>query len=188
MRLYNKMTLLKFLKAVLPLQRYWRVTIRRHSWFSEIIPDLFLGGALTHPEDYSWLKNEGITAVLNMTSEWNDEEDFFTRKNIEYLKIPVNDLSAPSVIQILYGVEYLKTHSKLGNKILVHCAKGRGRSATVVCAFLMYDLKIDFEDANRILKNHRSLVSIMAQQKEKLLEIQELSTFGTNRLLSDRDK
>lgn len=188
MRMYNKISLLKFLKAVLPLQRFWRVEICGHSWFTEIRPNLYLGGALTRSKDYSWIKKEGITAVLNMTSEWNDEKDFFIRKNIEYLKIPVNDLSSPSVIQILYGVEYLKTHSKLGNKMLVHCAKGRGRSATVACAFLMYDLKIDFEDANRILKNNRSLVSIMAQQKEKLLEIQELSTFGTSRLLSDIDK
>ncbi len=184
MRLYNKITLLKFLKTVLPIQRYWRVTICGRSWFSEIRPNLYLGGALTRVEDYSWIENEGITAVLNMTSEWNDDEDFFIRRNIEYLKIPVNDLSSPSVIQILYGVEYLKTHTILGEKTLVHCAKGRGRSATVVCAFLMRNLKIDFDGANKILENNRSLVSIMAQQKEKLLEIQELSTFRTNRLVN----
>ena len=187
MKLYNNITLLKFLKAVLPLQRYWRVKICGHSWFNEIRPSLYIGGALTRSEDYRWMENEGITAVLNMTSEWNDEEEYFTRNNIEYLKIPVNDLSSPSVIQILYGVEYLKTHTKLGEKTLVHCAKGRGRSATVACAFLMQDLKIDFDEANTILKTNHSLVSIMAHQKEILLELQELSTFGTNRLLNIRN-
>ncbi len=184
MSLYKKITLLKFLKSVLPLQRYWRVTICGRSWFSEISPNLYIGGALTRSEDYSWIENEGITAVLNMSREWNDDEEFFIRRNIKYLKIPVNDLSSPSIIQILYGVEYLKTHTKPGKKTLVHCAKGRGRSATVICAFLMYNLKIDFNDANKILKNNRSLVSIMAQQKEKLLEIQELSTVRTNRLVN----
>ena len=80
--------------------------------------------------------------------------------------------------------------------VVNHCLNCKGITESPFCSVrckyewmqVHPDLKIDFNAANNILKNNRSLVSIMAQQKEKLLEIQDLSTFGTNQLLNKRNQ
>lgn len=42
-----------------------------------------------------------------------------------------------------------------GGKILIHCAQGRSRSATLLLAYLMFDQKITYYEAIKFLKSKR---------------------------------
>ena len=93
-----------------------------------------------------------------------DDTDFFSRKNISYLNIPVKDLAAPSQEQLTEAVRYIRKHINQGEKILVHCAKGRGRSATMICAYLAQTINKTPLQVMSEIKRIRPLVSMNEEQ------------------------
>lgn len=144
--------------------------MRGFEWFSQVSDKIFLGGVPSKSTDYRWIQENGISAVLNVTREWEDDEDFFRRNGIEYKSIPVDDLTAPSINQISLGVEFIQTILVRGGKILVHCAKGRGRSATLLCAYMAENSQLTLPQALDKLKKVRPLVSINRKQLSAIEE------------------
>lgn len=72
-------------------------------------------------------------AVLDMTSEWPRSRH---AHSAFYTACPQLDLLAPSVEELQQSVQVLDRLSGKGN-VLVHCALGLSRSATVVAAWLL---------------------------------------------------
>ena len=67
----------------------------------------------------------------------------------------VDDFPQQNIIQ--YFGECLK-FIKGDEKILVHCAAGASRSATIVIAYLMWDKKMSYKDAHDFTKAKRSII------------------------------
>jgi protein-tyrosine phosphatase len=151
-----------------PLIRFTYEKIQRHRWFDEITPQLWLGGAPHYPRDYQFLLDNGITAVLNIRAEREDDVQLFRSHGINYLQLKVLDVTVPSEEMVDAGVKFLHQQVEDGRVILVHCAKGRARSATILAGYLMKYEGMSFNEANEKIKKVRSLTKLEGRHRARL--------------------
>jgi protein-tyrosine phosphatase len=148
--------------------RFFYERIQRHAWFDRLTPNLWIGGAPTYPRDYDFLANSGITAVLDLRAEREDDFERLSRDGIDYLRLEVLDVTVPPPEAIDIGVDFIREHVEDGDVVLVHCAKGRGRSATIVAAYLMAYEGYTFEEAKEFMVAKRSLVNLQGRHERSL--------------------
>jgi hypothetical protein len=153
-----------------PVIRFVYERILGHAWFDEITPQLWLGGAPTYSRDYDFIVNAGITAVVNIRAERDDDQDFYRQHGIHYLRIEVLDVMVPGPDDIERGVAFIDKHVNEGDVVLVHCAKGRGRSATLTAAYLMKHNRMTYDEARAMMVSKRSLVNIQGRHQRVLEE------------------
>ena len=118
----------------------------------EIIEDLYLGN-LASAENVEKLKELGIKKVLTLLEGFfpkYKESDGITHKIIE-----IYDYSNVNIIK--YFGECLK-FIKGKEKVLVHCAAGSSRSASIVIAYLMWTKKMPFKEALNFVHEKRYVV------------------------------
>jgi hypothetical protein len=101
--------------------------------FVQVVPNLYLGRRLT-PREVRQAAPIGWQAVLDLAAEFAEVRAL--RRLPGYRSLPVLDATAPSWEQLLDAVDWLKERVAQG-PVLVHCALGHGRSATVVVAYLL---------------------------------------------------
>lgn len=151
-----------------PVIRFTYEKIQRHRWFDQITPHLWLGGAPQYPRDYQFLLDNGITAVLNIRAEREDDVALYRQHDIAYKQIKVLDVTVPSEAMIDLGVEFVREQIEDGRIVLVHCAKGRGRSATILAAYLMRHEGVSFDQANQTMKTIRPLTKLEGRHRQQL--------------------
>jgi Dual specificity phosphatase, catalytic domain len=133
----------------------------------EIEPGLFLGRRLTSLDRQ--VGDGGFAAVLDLTSEFPEPD--FLRAAMAYLCIPLLDNSAPTVAQLDRAMDFL---ARAPRPLLVHCAYGHGRSAVVICAWLLKSgLAHGPEEAEALVRRKRSKVSLSREQREAVKAWQE---------------
>ncbi len=143
-----------------PSIRFFHERLSGHAWFTEIVPDLWLGGAPTYTRDYAFIRDRDIDAVLDVRAEREDDLTFYRRQRIAHLKLPVPDVYAPDVATIERAVRWIDRQLRAGRRVLVHCAKGRGRSATVLAAYLMAARGLSYDQAATLLRSKRALTKL----------------------------
>jgi len=100
--------------------------IGRKAW-TESSPRLFCGRLLTQREALL-LRSLGISAVLDLTAEHAAPRAL---REIEYLNVPVLDLTRASEDQLDAASLFIDKHIERGS-VYVHCALGVSRSTAVV--------------------------------------------------------
>lgn len=126
--------------------------------YTKILPKLYLGN-FQAAKDADFFKDKKIKAVLNCTKDIPNH--FACKKDIEYMRIPVDDSLRETDIKKMYHflpviVEFIHKHIALqGNNIFVHCYAGRQRSAISVSSYLVAKLGMTPAEACKFVMDKR---------------------------------
>lgn len=103
------------------------------SW---ITPQLAVGGRV-RPKDIPLLAASGVTMVVDTRSEEQDDEAALGAARIGLLHLPTPDTHPVSLEQLEYGGRWIRARVEAGERVLVHCEHGVGRSVMMAAASLM---------------------------------------------------
>lgn len=103
--------------------------------FSRIAPQLYVGGQY-RARGRDSLQAEGITAVVNLRSEFDDARAGIAPER--YLYLPTPDNHPPSLENIRTGVDFIANEIERGGKVYIHCGVGVGRAPSLAAAYLVY--------------------------------------------------
>lgn len=130
-----------------------------------ICPGLYLGSWQTE-SDSTCLKLHGITHILQVGRElFPSHADVFVYKHI-----PVYDMEAQDIVVHLRDCFNCIDEAREKGGILVHCAAGVSRSATVVIAYVMAQRCCSYDTALAVVRASRSIVN---PNKGFVLQLQE---------------
>ncbi|CAD8063819.1 unnamed protein product [Paramecium primaurelia] len=143
---------------------------------NEIIENQLYLGNSNHANNLKALNLLGITHVVNCAKEipnyFNDVKQ--ENKNfIKYFQVPVLDLEEEPISDH-FDEAYIFINDALSqqeNKVLVHCAQGKSRSATIVLMFLMRNKQWTFDQTYEYVQKRRETISINDGFQFQLLQI-----------------
>lgn len=101
---------------------------------SRITPALHVGGQYRR-RGWSRLAARGITAVINMRSEFDDAAAGIAPQRYLYLSTP--DDHAPELEQLAAGAAFAAAEIARGGAVFIHCGSGVGRAPTMAAACLI---------------------------------------------------
>ncbi|CAL8318334.1 unnamed protein product [Lota lota] len=124
----------------------------------EVWPRLYIGDQ-DIASDRRELAKLGITHILNCAqSKWRSGAEYYTGMNITYQGIEAHDSPSFDMSVHFYpSAEFIHKALCSGGKVLVHCAVGVSRSATLVLAYLMIRQNLTLVEAIRTVKDHRGV-------------------------------
>jgi len=101
---------------------------------SQITPQLHISGQ-HQGRGWKTLSKRGITAMVNMRTEFDDQAAGIAPPRYMHLKIIDN--TPPTLEHLQAGSDFIAQEIKQGGKVYIHCAAGVGRAPTMAAAYLV---------------------------------------------------
>ena len=143
--------------------------------FSWVIDNKLAGsGTPMTYQQFKWLIKNNIQSIITLRefpipNEWIINNGKFSIKKDDYKYVYVKDYGVPSLSIMNDIVDYMNNKITKENKpIVVHCAAGKGRTGTILAAYLMKKDKISANDAIKKIRNIRP-GSIQSKIQEEIL-------------------
>ncbi|XP_064031639.1 dual specificity protein phosphatase 26 isoform X1 [Pogoniulus pusillus] len=124
----------------------------------EVWPGLYLGDQdiAANRRELAQLR---ITHVLNAShSRWRGGAEYYEGTGIRYLGIEAHDSPSFDMSPYFYPAADFIHQALHEGRILVHCAVGVSRSATLVLAYLMIRHRMPLVEAIKTVKDHRGII------------------------------
>jgi len=140
--------------------------------FSWINDQVAVSGAIAE-EDMSRLRSEGIDAIVDLRSEYRDNEKLIKELGMQFLHMMIDDGRCPTFEQLERIFDFSNSILDEGKKILIHCQNGCGRSPMVIAAILaVRGMKIP--DAVGLVKDRQPIVGFSDEQERFIdMELKE---------------
>ena len=117
-----------------------RVTDPEPAWtpdFHWLTESLAVGGCFPIDRAGELASAHGIGAVVDLRQEDCDDEERLRAAGIDFLHLPTPDLEPASAAMLERGVGFAREHIRRGDKVLIHCQHGIGRSALLSLCVLV---------------------------------------------------
>ncbi|RNA25119.1 dual specificity phosphatase 19-like [Brachionus plicatilis] len=126
---------------------------------TQIIPNFLYLGGHNSIKNVAELTKYGITHVLNMAQELSLNNHEYLDKKIKILQISAKDAEMYNIrpdfdLAFMFIDDCLRS----GGKIVVNCARGISRSATIVIAYLMFRYNLRLDQAYSLVSSLRPQV------------------------------
>lgn len=132
------------------------------SWITD---RLAVGGSFPSERIESLAVVLGVRAVVDLRGEERDDELLLSRHGVAFLHLPTPDHHPIDPDMLADGVAFASAHLDRGERLLVHCEHGIGRSATLALCVMVAGGMPPLE-ALRLAKDRRALVSPSPAQYE----------------------
>ena len=131
--------------------------------FSWLINDKLAGSGMpTSSAELEWVVKRGVKSIVTMTEESLPESWI---KNMKYLHVPTEDLSAPDMEKINNTIDFIHERIKNNEPTMVHCAAGIGRTGTILACYLIKYHNLSTKDAIDQVRKERP-GSIQSESQE----------------------
>jgi atypical dual specificity phosphatase len=149
--------------------------VNRPTNFSWVIKGKLAGSGM--PVTYSqfvWVVTHGIKTIVTvrevpLPSKW------FTADNInsvDYFHLRVEDYGAPSIEEMDNTVDFIQRQIANEEPVMVHCAAGRGRTGTILAAYLLKEENLTSDQAIKKIRKIRP-GSIQSDRQEMVISMYE---------------
>jgi len=133
---------------------------KRFSW---VIEDKLAGmerpGSLCDlREDMEFLKSMNIAVIINL------EEYYFNYSDFNVKHIPIEDFRAPKLEDFIEFVRYVDSTIHSGNRIVVHCYAGMGRTNLMIASYLMHHTDLLPDRALSLVRERRPVYFVNKEQ------------------------
>ncbi|XP_049593577.1 dual specificity protein phosphatase 26 [Syngnathus scovelli] len=124
----------------------------------QVWPGLYIGDQNV-ASDRGELARLGITHIVNCAqSRWRNGGGGYAGMKVTYLGIEAHDSPAFDMSKNFYpAADFIHKALSGGGQVLVHCAVGLSRSATLVLAYLMIRQNLTLVEAIKTVKDHRGV-------------------------------
>lgn len=145
--------------------------------FSMLTENVAGSGLPSTRRHIKFLRQQGITAIISLTEQPLPPQ-LLENQNIKYLHYPLADHQAADPAKILEIVKHLQKLVSSGEKVLVHCLAGLGRTGMVLTAYTMLEKNLDWRTALETVRSIRP-GSVEKNQENCLREFEKLAKPGS---------
>ena len=143
----------------------WPMSSSRQPNFDWITDELAVGGCFDAQQTESLTRDHGISAVIDLRSEDVDDALLLGRHGIALLHLPTEDMCGVDAAHLDEGVRFASARIDRGERVLIHCQHGIGRSAVLALCVLVQRGHEPLQ-ALGLMKDRRELVSPSPAQFE----------------------
>ena len=127
--------------------------------------DLALGGCFPQERAQDLAERHNISAVVDLRGEDCDDHELLRSAGITFLHLPTPDMDSARLEMLEEGVAFVGKSIARGEKVLIHCQHGIGRSALLALCVLV-DQGFEPLQALELAKDKRPVVSPSQRQYE----------------------
>lgn len=138
------------------------------SW---ITPNLAVGGRVL-PADIHRLAARGVTRIVDTRAEHMDDKDALAAEHIDLLYLPAPDTKPLTLEQLHQGAAWINRQLDRGQRVLVHCEHGVGRSVLLAAAALVAR-GMNAHDAISLIQRRRWQAAPNHRQVQRLQQFEQ---------------
>ena len=138
--------------------------------FSWIEPSTLAGcGRPESVVELETAKKEGVKAIISLTSTPLNP-GIITRFGFTYLHSPLSPI--PSTQQLTQIAQFIQSQKLQSHPVLIHCGEGKGRTGTVLAAWLVYN-GMHADEAIQLVREKRPGSIQSAEQESAIHELEK---------------